>query len=55
MSAIIHHKMNDIFSNIQTLKNQQNAVILAHFYQDPDIQDVADFMGVLAMNVPICV
>ncbi len=37
--------MNDIFSKIQTLKQQRNAVILAHYYQDPDIQDVADFMG----------
>ena len=37
--------MNDIFSKIQALKKQRNAVILAHFYQDPDIQDVADFMG----------
>ena len=37
--------MNDIFSKIQVLKKQRNAVILAHYYQDPDIQDVADFMG----------
>ena len=37
--------MNDIFSKIQKLKAQRNAVILAHYYQDPYIQDVADFMG----------
>ena len=37
--------MKAIFSKIQTLKNQRNAVNFAHFYQDPDIQDVADFMG----------
>ena len=37
--------MNDIFSKIQKLKAQRNAVILAHYYQNPDIQDVADFMG----------
>ncbi len=27
------------------LKKQRNAIILAHYYQDPDIQDLADFMG----------
>ena len=37
--------MNDIFSKIQALKKQRSAVILAHFYQDPNIQDIADCMG----------
>ena len=37
--------MNDIFTKIQALKKQRNSIILAHYYQDPDIQDVADFMG----------
>ena len=32
-------------SEIQRLKTEKNAVILAHFYQTGDIQDIADFVG----------
>ncbi len=35
----------DLFSEIDRLRKEMNAVVLAHFYQEPDIQDIADFIG----------
>jgi quinolinate synthase len=35
----------DLFSEIARLKRELNAIILAHYYQEPDIQDIADVIG----------
>jgi len=35
----------DLDAEIARLKKEKNAVLLAHYYQESDIQDVADFLG----------
>lgn len=35
----------DLFSEIERLRREKNAIILAHYYQDADIQDIADYVG----------
>jgi quinolinate synthase len=35
----------DLFAEVERLKRELNAVILAHYYQDSEIQDLADFVG----------
>src|SRR5438270_11106719 len=37
--------VTDIFDEITALKKRENATILAHYYQDGDIQEIADFTG----------
>lgn len=38
-------KKLDLVDQIECLKKQKNAILLAHYYQDPHIQDCADFVG----------
>ena len=35
----------ELIEEINRLRKERNAIILAHYYQTPDIQDIADFVG----------
>ncbi len=48
MDAALFHRIDptlDLEAEIRRLKGEMNAVILAHYYQDPELQDIADFTG----------
>lgn len=36
---------DDLFAAINELKRELNAIVLAHYYQDSEIQDIADYLG----------
>ncbi len=35
----------NLFEEIERFKKEKNAIVLAHYYQDSDIQDIADYIG----------
>lgn len=45
MGGIGRGSVRDLPAEIGRMKKELNAVVLAHYYQEPDIQDVADYIG----------
>lgn len=45
MKSVEGKKNTELVEGIRELKRRKNAIILAHYYQTGDIQDIADFIG----------
>lgn len=45
MLIVDEMKNEELKRRIQVAKAERNVLVLAHYYQDPEIQDVADFIG----------
>ncbi|MBL6887900.1 MAG: quinolinate synthase NadA [Synechococcus sp. BS30m-G30] len=44
-NRIMKDTPGDLVSAINQLRRDRNAIVLAHYYQEPEIQDIADFIG----------
>ena len=44
-SSIMRQDQLELSAEINALKKKKNAVVLAHFYQEPQIQELADYLG----------
>ena len=41
----MNNRLKEQIEKLNELRKERNAVILAHYYQEKDIQEVADFLG----------
>src|SRR5829696_5577377 len=44
-TATLSDRLTDLREEIQSLKKQKDATILAHYYQEGEIQELADYTG----------